>query len=305
MTHTSLFIKGNSAGPWAQALATQLGVALIERAVSVFSRGELHIKLPNVEGTNVFILQGCFSKNGSVNDSVMEVYLLSCALKRGRARTVTLLFPEIPYGRQDGGLSSDSGGDVARLLEASGVDTLIALDVHSVQFQKFFHKIHLHNLSPWGLFAGYLVEQGITKDRILVAPDQGSTRRVAALEQELRALGVFCQTAQFSKTRDSHGHINHMELSGAVAGQDAVLVDDLCDSAETLIQAALILKRAGATRVIACVTHVIASENNLERLFNSPIEGLITTDSVCLKPQKGLHVLPIAPMLCNSIAKKW
>ena len=292
----------------AQSVADALGISLNHIQISHFNDGELDIQIQeSVRGFDVYILQStCATKNSSVNDSLMELYLLARAAKRASAKSVTAIIPYYGYARQDKKMkarSPISAADVAMLIEQSGVDHVICVDLHCEQIQGFFHQIAIDNLSASTIFAPYILSKNL-ENIVIVSPDAGGAARVKNFRDDLTKLGVDSSMAVVVKQREKAGVIERMDLLGNVEGCTAIILDDICDTAGTLCQAASELKKHGALRVLACVTHPVFSGLALERIKNSDIEEMIVTDTIPLEDNSiapNIKQLSIAQLIAGSI----
>lgn len=233
----------------AQSVANILGVPLNRLKVSRFNDGEIDIQIQEtIRGIDVYILQStCVTKNSSINDNLMELYLLARAAKRASARSITAIIPYYGYARQDRKTESRvpiSASDVAMLLEKSGIDHLICVDLHSGQIQGFFHKIPVDNLVTSVIFAPYIISKKL-ENLAIVSPDAGGVSRVKNFREYLKKHDVESSMAVIVKQREKAGEVEHMDLVGNVQGCTAVIVDDICDTAGTLCLAAAELKKRG------------------------------------------------------------
>lgn len=298
---------GNSNTELTQAVARCLDIEASHAVVSKFNDGEIRIQiLDNVRNCDVFILQStCLSANATVNDNLMELYLMIRAMKRSSAKTVTAIIPYFGYARQDRKTMSRvpiSASDVAMLLEVAGADHVMAVDLHCGQIQGFFHETPVDNLYASTIFVPYVAGLGLY-DPVIVSPDAGGVERVKNFIEGLQALSVPAKMAIIVKQRAEAGVIESMNLVGKVKGSDVVIVDDICDTAGTLVQAAKELKEKGARRVFACITHPILSGPACMRIHESCLEELVVTDTIALRGEipRNIKQLSVAPLIANAI----
>jgi ribose-phosphate pyrophosphokinase len=234
----------------------------------------------------------------------MELLIMIDAFKRASAHRITAVLPYYGYARQDRkvqGRMPISAKLVADLLEAAGVDRVLALDLHAGQIQGFF------NIPVDHLFAGpvvmidYLRKKDL-KDAVIVAPDAGGVERARAIAKRLSA-GL----AIIDKRREGPNSAVAMHLIGDVEGRDAVVIDDMIDTAGTLAQAVGAVQREGARRILACGVHPVLSGPAIDRIKASPIEEVVVTNTIPLPADKRaaarLTVLTVAPLLGEAIRR--
>jgi ribose-phosphate pyrophosphokinase len=294
--------SGNANRTLADEIAQYLRVPLSDAEVSRFSDGEVYVQFnENVRGADVFVIQPTCPP---VNDSLMELLIMVDALKRASAHRITAVLPYYGYARQDRkvqGRVPISAKLVADLMEAAGVDRVLALDLHAGQIQGFF------NIPVDHLFAGpvvmieYLRKKDL-KDAVIVSPDAGGVERARALAKRLSA-GL----AIIDKRREGPNSAVAMHLIGDVDGRDAVVIDDMIDTAGTLVQAVGAIQREGARRILACGVHAVLSGPAIDRIKASPIEEVVVTNSIPLTPDKRtaarITVLTVAPLLGEAIRR--
>lgn len=300
------------AGPGSEELASKvsdyLGIPLSHASTTRFSDGEIRIKIEeNVRNYHTFIVQStCSSAYDNVNDSVIELYLLIRTLKRSSASKVTAIIPYYGYARQDRKTESRvpiSASDIAMLLETAGADHIISLDLHCGQIQGFFHQAPVDNLSAVPIFARYFAGKTDLVNPVIVSPDAGGVERAKSFVEGFESLGIPSKLAIIIKQRPAPGVVDKMNLVGSVEGCDAIIVDDLCDTAGTLVKAALELKKQGALRVFACISHPVFSGPALERIANSCLTELVVTDTIPLYKEIPPNIvqLSIAPLIAKAI----
>ena len=292
----------------ANSVADTLGVKLSKISVGRFSDGEVRIQiLENVRNCDVFVMQStCLSRDSSVNDSLMELYLMIRAMKRASANSVTVIIPYFGYARQDRKMEGRvpiSASDVAMIIEKAGADRVVAIDLHCGQIQGFFHDVPVDNLFASYIFVPQIAKEGLYNP-VIVSPDAGGVERAKVFIEGLSALGIPAQLAIIIKQRAGAGVIDKMSLIGDVAGRDAIVVDDICDTAGTLVEAAKMLKAQGARRVLACITHPVLSGPACARIAASLLEKIYVTDTIplrCSDAPKNIQVLSVAPLLGSAI----
>jgi ribose-phosphate pyrophosphokinase len=304
--------SGNANKMLAQEIADHLGVELSHAKVGRFNDGEIQIQIEeSIRNCDVYILQSsCPTKDLSVNDSIMELYLMVRAMKRASAQSVTAIVPYFGYARQDRKAKSRvpiSASDVAMLFELAGIDHLICVDLHCGQIQGFFHKASVDNLYAARVFVPYFASKTDLQNVVVVSPDAGGVERSKQFLEALNANGVSAQLAMIVKQRKEAGVVEKMDLVGSVQDSDVILVDDMCDTAGTLVAAAYELKQKGANRVYACITHPVFSGSALSKIGNSVIDELVITDTIPLRqsPPPNITQLSIAPLLAEAIQRSY
>ena len=300
MSYEVKLFCGNANRPLAEEIAQHLDVRLGDADVSRFSDGEVYVQInENVRGEDVFIVQPTCPP---VNDTLMELLVMIDAFKRASARRITAVLPYYGYGRQDRKSQSRvpiSAKLVADLITTAGASRVLAIDLHAGQIQGFFN-IPVDHLFAAPVIIDYLVKKDL-EDVVLVSPDAGGVERARAIAKRLRA-GL----AIIDKRRDSPNVAVFMYLIGEVKGKDVIVIDDMIDTAGTLIQAVEAVKREGARRVLACGVHPVLSGPAISRIAGSDLEELIITNSIPLPPEKRLpnvHVLSVAPLLGEAIRR--
>ena len=269
-------LAGNSNTKLAEAIAGALDMSLTKAQVRRFADNEIFVTIDeNVRGEDVFVIQ---STSYPANDNLMELLICMDALKRASAARITAVMPYFGYARQDrktGGRTPISAKLVANLIERSGADRVLTMDLHSGQIQGFFD-IPTDNLFPTPLLAADIREHySHTEDLLIISPDVGGVVRARALASRL---GV--DLAIVDKRRDGPGRSEVMNIIGDVKGRRCILFDDIVDSAGTLCNAAAALAANGATEVSAYVTHGVLSGAARDRVKNSVLRELVVTDSI-------------------------
>ncbi len=302
MSYDLKLFTGNANRALAEEIAQYLHVPLGDAEVSRFSDGEVFVQVnENVRGTDVFIVQPTCPP---VNDSLMELLIMIDAFKRSSAHRITAVLPYYGYARQDRkvqGRMPISAKLVADLLEAAGVDRVLALDLHAGQIQGFFSVPVDHLFAGPVVMIDYLRKKDL-KDAVIVAPDAGGVERARAIAKRLSA-GL----AIIDKRREGPNSAVAMHLIGDVDGRDAVVIDDMIDTAGTLAQAVGAVQREGARRILACGVHPVLSGPAIERIKASPIEEVVVTNSIPLSADKRMAaritVLTVAPLLGEAIRR--
>ena len=301
MAYELKLFSGNANRPLAEEIAQHLRIRLGDADVSRFSDGEVYVQInENVRGEDVFVIQPTCPP---VNDTLMELLVMMDALKRASARRITAVLPYYGYGRQDRKVMPRvpiTAKLVADLITAAGCHRLLAVDLHAGQIQGFFNIPVDHLFAAPPVIVDYLAKKDL-QDLVLVSPDAGGVERARAIAKRLNA-GL----AIIDKRRDGPNVALFMYLIGDVRGKDVVVIDDMIDTAGTLIQAVEAVKREGARRVLACAVHGVLSGPALKRIEESPLEEVIITNSVPLTPGKvspKVHVLSVAPLLAEAIRR--
>jgi ribose-phosphate pyrophosphokinase len=302
MAYELKLFSGNANRALAEEIAQHLRVPLGEGEVSRFSDGEIFVQFnENVRGADVFVVQPTCPP---VNDTLMELLNMTDALKRASAHRVTAVLPYYGYARQDrkvAGRAPISAKLVADLLEAAGVSRVLALDLHAGQIQGFFNIPVDHLFAAPVVMIDYLKKKDLT-DPVVVSPDAGGVERARAIAKRLNS-GL----AIIDKRRDGPNSAVAMHLIGDVEGRDVVVIDDMIDTAGTLVQAVGALQREGAKRILACGVHAVLSGPAIERIKASPIEEVLVTNSIPLPEDKRtagrITVLSVAPLLGEAIRR--
>jgi ribose-phosphate pyrophosphokinase len=295
-------IAGNSNRPLAEAIASHMGMGLTRAVIRRFADMEVFVEiLENVRGEDVFVIQ---PTSYPANDNLMELLILIDALRRGSARRITAVLPYYGYARQDrktGPRSPISAKLVANLLTVSGADRVLTVDLHAGQIQGFFD-IPLDNLHAAPVFLKHIKTTMPKNNMVVVSPDVGGVVRARSLAKRIDA-----DLAIIDKRREKAGSSEVMNIIGEVDGRSCILVDDIVDSAGTLCNASVALMEAGAKSVRAYVTHGVLSGGAIERVNKSPLEKLVTTDSIVPTPemkQSGkIEQLSIAPLLAEAVLR--
>lgn len=293
---------GNSNIPLAQEIAQFLGVPLGKAVVETFSDGETRVEIKeNVRGGDVFVIQ---STSAPGNDNLMELLFMLDAFKRASAKRITAVMPYYGYARQDRKVVPRvpiSAKLVADLITTSGASRILTLDLHSGQIQGFFN-IPVDNLYATPVLLEYLKRQ-LNRDEVtIVSPDAGGVERARDFATRLNT-----SLAIIDKRRVGPNVVAEMNIIGEVKGQVAVLLDDMVDTAGTLTMAAEALRTAGARKILGCCTHPVLSGGAVQKIEASPLEELIVTNSVPLKPEAErcgkIKVLSVAHLIGEAIRR--
>ncbi len=267
-------ISGNSNRPLAEAVAKELGTSLYEAEVGKFSDGEISITLPStVRGHDVFIIQ---STSSPVNDNLMELLILIDACKRASAGRITAVIPYFGYARQDRKARPRdpiTAKLVADIITVAGADRVMTMDLHAAQIQGFF-EIPVDHLYGAPLLAKSFKKR-MDEDWVVVSPDVGSVARARNFASRVNA-----SLAIVDKRRPKANAIEVMNVIGDVEGKKCLMVDDMIDTAGTIVQGAEALMKNGAKEVYACCTHGVLSGPALDRLTASPIKEIAVLDTI-------------------------
>jgi ribose-phosphate pyrophosphokinase len=300
MAYDLKLFSGNANRGLAEEIARELRVKLGDADVSRFSDGEVFVQInENVRGQDVFIVQPTCPP---VNDTLVELLVMVDAFRRASARRITAVMPYYGYARQDRKVQSRvpiTAKLVADLITSAGIHRVLALDLHAGQIQGFFN-IPVDHLFAAPVLIDYLAKKDL-EDVVLVSPDAGGVERARAIAKRLKA-GL----AIIDKRRDMPNVAAFMHLIGDVEGNDVVIIDDMIDTAGTLIQAVDALKREGARRILAAAVHGVLSGPAIPRIAGSDLEEVIICNSIPLVGDKRLpkiQVLTVAPLLAEAIRR--
>jgi ribose-phosphate pyrophosphokinase len=297
--HVVKIFSGSSNRPLADAICRSIGLELGQSTIKPFPDGETFVKIEeNVRGEDVFVLQ---STSPPTNHHLMEMFIMIDALRRASAARITAVLPFYGYARQD---RKDqprvpiTAKLVANLLVAAGVNRILTMDLHAQQIQGFFD-IPVDHLYAAPVMYEYLKQKQF-RNLVVVSPDVGGLKMAYAYSQVLEA-----SLAIVAKRRKSASEVESMAVIGEIRGRDALLVDDLTETAGTLVSAAEMLKKKGARKILACVSHAILNNIGVERLRKSPIDELVTTDTVLRPAISGVNLvtLSVAGLLGEAIKR--
>ncbi len=291
-------ITGTANPQLAKTICDNIGCTLTPCMCEVFSDGETRVEVgDNVRGDDVFVIQPTSSP---VNDNLVQLCLMLDALKRASAGRVTAVVPYYGYSRQDRKVtprSPISAKMVADFLCTAGMHRLVTVDLHAGQIQGFFN-VPVDNLYAAPVMLEHL--RCLGPDLVMVSPDAGGVERTRAFAKRLNA-GL----AIIDKRRDKPNQATAMHVIGDVAGKTAVVIDDMIDTAGTMVQAAKVLMDNGAKEVMACASHPVLSGPAIERLNNSAFTQIFVTDTIPLGDKLGecpkLKVLSVSGLLAKAI----
>jgi ribose-phosphate pyrophosphokinase len=295
-------IAGNSNRPLAEAIAASMRVELTKATVHRFADMEIFVEIhENVRGEDVFIIQ---STSFPANDNLMELLVIIDALKRASARRITAVMPYFGYARQDrksAPRTPISAKLVANLLTTAGANRVLTMELHAGQIQGFFD-IPLDNLFSTPLMVPDIHSNVGTDNLMVVSPDVGGVSRTRGFGKRL-GVGL----AIIDKRRERAGVSEVMHVVGDVRGMRCILVDDIVDSGGTLCNAAEALLAAGASSVLAYVTHGVLSGRAVERIEGSRLERLVVTDSIqptdVVRRAGKIRVLSIGQLMGEAISR--
>ncbi len=297
-----MIFTGNANPKLAADVAAHLRMPLGKATVGRFSDGEVMVEiLENVRGKDVFVLQPTCAPT---NDHLMEVMVMVDALKRASAGRITAALPYFGYARQDRRVRSMrvaiSAKVVANMLQIAGVERVLTMDLHADQIQGFF------DIPVDNIYAAPLLLADVHKQEfdnvMVVSPDVGGVVRARALAKRLD-----CDLAIIDKRRPKANVAEVMNIIGDVSGRTCVIMDDMVDTANTLVKAAGALKERGAQRVLAYCTHPVLSGGAVDRIATSPLDELVVTDTISLpkdaRASTKIRVLSCAQLLAETILR--
>jgi ribose-phosphate pyrophosphokinase len=295
-------ISGNSNRPLAEAISSYLNLPQAKAVVKRFADMEIFVEIQeNVRGQDVFVVQ---STSFPANDHLMELLIITDALRRSSAHRITAVIPYFGYARQDRKSSPRtpiSAKLVANLITHAGADRVLTLDLHAGQIQGFF------DIPTDNLFAGPVLVRDIKdhydlRNTVVVSPDVGGVVRARALAKRIGT-----PLAIVDKRRDRPGESEVMNIIGDVKGHSCILIDDIVDSGGTLCNAADALLAQGAKDVAAYITHGVLSGGAVARVTSSKLKSLVITDSIqpteAVKVARNIRVISIAPLIGEAIGR--
>ncbi|MCH2066020.1 ribose-phosphate pyrophosphokinase [Shimia sp.] len=301
-------ITGNANKPLASAIARRMSmhrgsnVNLIDARVERFNDAEIFVEVyDNVRGEDMFIIQ---STSNPANDNLMELLIMSDALRRSSASRITAVIPYFGYARQDRRTKARTpitAKLVANMMVEAGIERILTMDLHAAQIQGFFD-IPVDNLYASPVFALDIKAQfkENLSDVMIISPDVGGVARARELAKRINA-----PLAIVDKRREKPGEIAEMTVIGDVKGKKCIIVDDICDTAGTLCKAAEVLIEHGATEVHSYISHGVLSGPAIERITNSVMKSLVITDSIepteAVKGAANIRIVPTAPMFAQAI----
>ncbi len=310
--HEPKLISGNANLKLAAAVARRMSihrgapVNLVSARVERFNDQEIFVEIhENVRGEDMFIIQ---STSRPANDNLMELLIIADTLRRSSAGRITAVIPYFGYARQDRRSKARtpiSAKLVANMIARSGIERVLTMDLHAAQIQGFFD-IPVDNLYASPIFALDVKHhfKDCRNDVMVVSPDVGGVSRARELAKRIDA-----PLAIVDKRREKAGEVAEMTVIGEVSGRRCIIVDDICDTAGTLVKAAEVLMEKGAAEVHAYITHGVMSGPAVERIANSVMKSLVLTDSIA--PTKevlaapNIRIVPTAPIFAQAILNIW
>ncbi|MGV8079613.1 MAG: ribose-phosphate pyrophosphokinase [Syntrophales bacterium] len=293
--------SGNANPELSRKICDHLGVTLGKAHVSTFSDGETRVEIDeNVRGMDVFIIQ---STCPPVNLTCMELLIMIDAMKRASADRITAVIPYYGYARQDRKVAPRapiSAKLLADLITTAGASRVLSMDLHAGQIQGFFN-IPVDNLFATPILLDYFKER-YTENTVVVSPDTGGVERARAFAKRLGA-----SLAIIDKRRDGPNEAQVMNIIGNVEGKRVIILDDMIDTAGTVVQGCNALKEAGALEVAVCCTHPVLSGPAIERIESSSLKEVVVTDTIPLhegaKACNRVHVLSVAKLLSEAVRR--
>jgi ribose-phosphate pyrophosphokinase len=300
--HNVRIFTGNANRPLAEAICRHLGLPLGRAEVKSFKDGEISVDIEeSVRGWDVFVIQPTCPP---VNDHLMELLVMMDALKRASANSISAVIPYYGYARQDRKVNPRvpiTSKLVADLITVAGADRVLTVDLHAGQIQGFFD-IPVDNLFAAPVLLDEIRRRFRADDLVVVSPDAGGVERARAFAKRLEA-----DLAIIDKRREKANVSEVMNIIGDVEGRDAILLDDMVDTAGTLTNAAQALKGDGARSVYAVCTHPVLSPPAVERISGSSLEEMIVADTIPLSQQAQesgkIRVVSVAPLLAEALRR--
>ena len=283
-----------------------LNLGLVDARVERFNDQEIFVEVfENVRGEDMFIIQ---PTSNPANDNLMELLIMSDALRRSSASRITAVIPYFGYARQDRRSKARtpiSAKLVANMIVEAGIERVLTMDLHATQIQGFFD-IPVDNLYASPIFAIDINHhfKNDVQDIMVVSPDVGGVARARELAKRVAA-----PLSIVDKRREKAGEVAEMTVIGSVAGKKCIIVDDIVDTAGTLCKAAEVLIENGASEVHAYITHGVLSGPAVERIGKSVMKSLVVTDSIQanenVNSAKNIRIVPTAPMFAQAILNIW
>ncbi len=302
MNRNLLVFSGRSSQSFTSKITKILNVELGKLEVTRFSDGELSVDIgDNVRGRDVFIVQ---STCNPVNDNLMELLIVMDALKRASAGRITAVIPYFGYARQDRKLKPRvpiTAKLVADILTTAGAHRMLTIDLHSGQIMGFFNS-PVDNLNALPVILPYVKNKYKNENIAIVSPDAGGVERAREFSKRWPESSL----AIIDKRRPEPGKIAEMRVVGDVKDRCCIIVDDMIDTAGTLVKASEVLKKAGASKVIACCTHAVLSGSAMERINEADFEEVIITDTIPLKHAEispKITVLSVSSLFAEAIRR--
>jgi ribose-phosphate pyrophosphokinase len=288
---------GSASTQFAKEVCQILDIPLAKADVKKFSDGEISIQISeSVRGRDVFIIQ---STGAPSNDNLMELLIMTDALRRSSASSITAVVPYYGYARQDRKAAPRvpiTARLVADMYEAAGINRVVTIDLHAGQIQGFFN-IPVDNLYGSVTFENYIRSKNL-KNPIIASPDIGGVARARYFASRMGLDMVIVD-----KRREKANESEVMNIIGDVEGKDVIMIDDMVDTAGTMVKAATALKNKGANSVMACATHAVLSGNAYENIENGELDELIITNTLESKQHDKIVVLTVAPLFAEVIRR--
>ena len=290
--------SGTANPEFAKKISKYLSLPLSECAIKTFSDGEISVQIgESVRGKDVFVIQPTCAP---ANSNLMELLILTDALKRSSANSITAVVPYCGYARQDRKAAPRvpiSAKLVANMMQTAGIDRVVTMDLHAGQIQGFFD-VPVDNLYGSLIFLDYLKEKNL-KNPIIASPDVGGVARARSFAKKLSLDLVIVD-----KRREEANNSEVMNIIGDGAGKDVILIDDMIDTAGTIVKAAGAFKEQGAKSVSAFCTHAVLSGPAYERIESGALDGLVVTDTIPLKQESDrIKVISVAPLFGEVIRR--
>ena len=294
-----VLVSGSSNPTLTEKIAEKLDINLVDPKIQHFANGEIFCEVErNVRGADVYVVQSTIRP---VNDHIMELLILIDALKRASASSINVVIPHYGYARQDRKVSPRtpiSAKLVADLLTVAGATRVTTMDIHAGQIQGYFN-IPFDNLYASPILIDYIDKTIFDMDTVFVSPDAGGVERVRHFAKKLKA-----DIAMIDKRRIAKNTAKAMNIIGSVEGKKCIIVDDMIDTAGTLIEAVMALKESGAVEVHACATHPVFSSPAVARIRDcDDLTSVIVTDTIPLS-QEALEVSKIKVLSTSGILSK-
>lgn len=294
--------SGNANEPLARKICENLGISLAQAHVATFSDGETRVEInENVRGMDVFVIQPTCAP---VNDTLMELLIMIDAARRSSAERITAVIPYYGYARQDRKVAPRApitAKLVADLITQAGTSRVLALDLHAGQIQGFFN-IPVDNLFATPVLLDYIKRHYQDREIVIVSPDAGGVERARAFGKRMGA-----NLAIIDKRREGPNQAQVMNIIGNVKDKEVIILDDMIDTAGTVIQAAQALSKAGAVAVSVCCTHPVLSGPAIERIEQSDLKEVIVTDTIPLhdraKACGRIKVVSVSGLLSEAVRR--
>lgn len=296
-----VLVSGSSNQALSRSISDYLDVPLVDPQLVRFANGEMFCEIEkNVRGADVFVVQ---STSAPVNDHMMELLIMIDALKRASASSITVVMPFYGYARQDRKVSPRTpitAKLVADILTVAGATRVITMDLHAGQIQGFFN-IPFDNIYASPVILDHIQKEIYNENSVFVSPDAGGVERVRFYAKKLN-----CDIALIDKRRTGKNIAEALSVIGNIQGKECIIVDDMIDTAGTLVEACRVLREKGATKVVACATHPVFSKPAIERIANcAELDRVIVTDTIPLTEEarqiSKIKVLSTSELLAKAI----